>query len=152
MIIRAAKQNDADALARLARSLGIAADAATFAQEIAAWADGFLVADLDGDVAGYLIARVHDCPACVNGQSPIQLWRLYVAAEQQGRGVAGELVAHAMARARARQYDVMWLGTAPDNARAIAFYHKCGFLVVGTAQLHHAHDSHEDVIMSRRLD
>jgi ribosomal protein S18 acetylase RimI-like enzyme len=152
VIIRAAIPQDADTLARLARSLGIAAEAATFAQEIAAWANGFLVAEIDRDVAGYLIARVHDCPACVQAQSPIQLWRLYVAADQQGQGVAGELVAHAMARARARQHDVMWLGTAPDNVRAIAFYRKCGFREVGTAQLHHVHDSHEDVIMSRRLE
>lgn len=149
MIIRAAVPQDADTLARLARSLGIAADAATFAQEIEAWASGFLVAEIDRDVAGYLIARVHDCPACVQAQSPIQLWRLYVAAERQGQGVAGELVTHAMARARARQHDVIWLGTAPDNARAIAFYRKRGFLEAGTAQLH---DAHEDVIMSRRLE
>jgi len=152
VIIRAAIAKDADTLARLARSLGIAADATAFAQEIAVWADGFLVAELDGNAAGYLIVRVHDCPACVQAQAPIQLWRLYVAAEQQGRGFAGELVAHAMAHARARRHDVIWLGTAPDNARAIAFYRKCGFHEVGTAQLHQTHDAHEDVIMSRRLD
>ena len=152
MIIRAARSSDAEPLARLARSLGIAAEAAAFAQDIAAWVDGFLIAEIDGDVAGYLIARVHDGPACVQAQSPIQLWRLYVAAERQGRGVARELVTHAMAQARVGRHDVIWLGTAPDNARAIAFYGKCGFRSIGTAQLHHGHDAHEDLIMARRLD
>ena len=54
------------------------------------------------------------------------------------------LLSDGIAYARAKQHDVVWLGTSADNARAIAFYRKSGFRAVGTASLH---DGHEDLIM-----
>jgi ribosomal protein S18 acetylase RimI-like enzyme len=46
---------------------------------------------------------------------------------------------------------VIWLGTSEDNARAITFYRKVGFYPIGVAELHHGHESHQDLIMSRDL-
>ena len=95
--------------------------------------------------------RVEHSPSCVQGQSPVQLWRLFVSTAHQGKGLAASLMSQAFIHARDGAHDVVWLGTSEDNARAIAFYRKSGFTPVGLAQLHHRHDSHQDLIMSCAL-
>lgn len=151
MHIRKARPDDADALAGIARVLGQDLSAAGFSADIDAYADGFYVAEVDGSIAGYLVMRVGDAPAC-RGASPVQLWRLFVLPAHHGRGVAAALMARAHEHARADGHGVIWLGTGHDNVRALAFYRKAGFDAVGTARLHHGADSHEDAILSCVVD
>lgn len=148
MVIRNVKQIDAEPLAELARKLGQPLGVSRFSQDIAAYAPGFYIAESSDGVIGYLVMRFEPSPSCVHGVSPVQLWRLFVAQEHHGKGVAAELLSQAFAHARARAHDVVWLGTSKDNARAIAFYRKGGFNPIGVAELHQGHDSHEDLIMS----
>ena len=147
MVIRNAEPEDSPPLAQLARSLGQPLDAIAFSRDISVYSDGFFVAEVGGALCGYLIMRAQPTPSCVHGRSPIQLWRLFVSPEYQGKGVAALLMAQAATYARAERHDVIWLGTSADNARAIAFYRKSGFRPVGTAVLHHGHGAHEDLIM-----
>ena len=147
MIIRTAKSEDASSLAHLANSLGRPQDAVTFLRDISAYSEGFFIAEVDGTFSGYLIMRTESAPHSVQGRSPIQLWRLFVSPEYQGKGVATRLISQALSYARAKQHDVVWLGTSADNARAIALYRKSGFYHVGDALLHHGHGVHEDLIM-----
>ncbi len=147
MSIRNAKPDDAAPLAGLAHTLGQTVEAAGFSQDISAYTEGFYVAEMNGAISGYLVMRIEHYPDCVQGRSPIQLWRLFVAPEHQGTGVAAGLVSQAFAHARAGNHDVVWLGTSEDNARAIAFYRKNGFRTVGVAQLHQGEDSHQDLVM-----
>ena len=148
MTLRNARSEDARLLAILARALGQSADSERFSQDIAAHEAGFYVAESGSGISGYLVMRVGHAPDCVSGRAPVQLWRLFVAAEHQGTGVAANLMSRAFGHAREGGHDVIWLGTSEDNARAIAFYRKHGFAPVGVAQLHHGHDSHQDLILS----
>jgi len=148
MVIRHVKQIDAEPLAELARMLKQPTDLVRFSEDIARYASGFYVAELDNGISGYLVMRVGASPDCVQGRSPVQLWRLFVSPEYQGKGVAAGLIAQAFAHARKSAHDVVWLGTSENNARAIAFYRKSGFGSVGVAQLHQGPDSHQDLIMS----
>jgi ribosomal protein S18 acetylase RimI-like enzyme len=91
--------------------------------------------------------RTESAPSCVQARSPIQLWRLFVSPEYQRKGVATQLICQAVSYARAKQHDVVWLGTSADNARAIALYRKSGFHLVGDALLHQGHGDQEDLIM-----
>jgi len=146
--IRNVKPTDAHALAQLARALGQSVEMSRLAQDIDAYAASFYVAESDDGISGYLIMRVERHPGCVQAQSPIQLWRLFVSPEHQGKGVAAGLVSRAFTYAQERAHDVVWLGTSEDNVRAIAFYRKSGFCPVGVAQLHQGEESHRDLIMS----
>ena len=150
-MIRNVKPMDAEPLAELARVLGQPLDTSRFAQDIATYAPGFYVAGSSRGISGYLVMRTEHAPDCVQGQAPVQLWRLFVAPEDQGKGVAARLMSQAFAYARDKAHDVVWLGTAEDNARAIAFYRKSGFSPIGVASLHLDHDSHQDLIMSCEL-
>ena len=62
------------------------------------------------------------------------------------------LIGQAVSYAGAKQHDVVWLGTSPDNARAIALYRKSGFHPVGDALLHQGHGDHKDLIMCREAE
>ncbi|MEO7251495.1 MAG: GNAT family N-acetyltransferase [Arenimonas sp.] len=148
MVIRNVQPIDAEPLAELALKLGQPLDASRFSQDIAAYAPGFYVAESSDEIIGYLVMRFERSPCCVQGMSPVQLWRLFVAPEHQGKGVAAGLMSQAFAYARARAHDVVWLGTSEDNARAIAFYRKGGFNPIGVAELHQGHEAHQDLIMS----
>ena len=151
MIIRNATPMDAEPLVALARTLGQSIETSQLSQDIATYSPGFYVAESSRGLAGYVVMRIEQPPDCVQGQAPVQLWRLFVAPEHQGKGVAASLVSQAFAYAREQAHDVVWLGTAEDNVRAIAFYRKSGFSPIGVASLHQDHDPHQDLIMACEL-
>ena len=74
----------------------------------------------DPDVAGALRFR----PTC-------ELSKLYVTRDQHGTGTARTLMSRALDEARALGSAGIWLGTNEANARALRFYEKSGFEVVG---------------------
>lgn len=86
MAIRNVRQIDAEPLAELARALAQPAEMSQFSHDIAAYAQGFYVAESSNGISGYLIMRVEHPPSCVQGQSPVQLWRLFVPRRIKVRG------------------------------------------------------------------
>jgi len=146
---RLARSQDATALADLARALGQSLRPADLEQDLAAYPDGYYLTEIEGHVAGYLVLRDSPAPACVAAPKPLQLWKLYVHPRQHGRGVARHLMGQALLHAQRRGNDSLWLGMAPTNARAFAFYVKCGFRTVGTAPLHE--DEPPDLILACNL-
>ena len=57
------------------------------------------------------------------------------------------------AEARAREYgcDVLWLAVWEVNDRAIAFYHKCGFRIIGRQGFPIGHEVQTDHVMAKSL-
>ena len=70
-------------------------------------------------------------PFDTGGRAALEMLRLYVAEEAKGAGVAAKLMDWAIARARARGAQDMYLSAYHANARAIAFYMRYGFAIVG---------------------
>lgn len=87
----------------------------------------------------------------VAGERPAELNRIYVVAQQQGKGVAQALMQQAMADARAAGADVLWLGVWEHNPKAMAFYRKFGFEIVGSHPFMLGHERQRDLVMSIRL-
>ena len=109
----------------------------------------FLIASVDGVVAGYARVRIGDAPACVAGERPAEIVRLYADAPWIGRGAGSALMDACLATARAGGCDVVWLAVWERNPRAIAFYAKCGFSAVGGQDFAVGHDIQRDVVMAR---
>lgn len=130
--------------------------AATFgvAQQSAELADPrsiFFVAEIEGAAVGYAKLFSGETPACVTGGSSIELARLYVARAWHGRGV-GEILMRTLldeARQLARQF--VWLGVWEHNDRALAFYRKRGFKVVGEHIFQVGDDPQNDLLMALGL-
>jgi GNAT superfamily N-acetyltransferase len=110
-----------------------------------------LLAEVDGQLAGYAQLRAHAVPDCVRGITPLELGRFYVAAPWHGRGVAHALMKSVELEARAHEAQTLWLGVWERNERAKAFYRKCGFVDVGSQVFVLGTDAQTDRIMVRSL-
>lgn len=87
----------------------------------------------------------------VAGERPAELNRIYVVADRQGKGVAQALMKQSMADAKAGGADVLWLGVWEHNPKAMAFYRKFGFEIVGSHPFMLGHERQRDLVMSIRL-
>jgi diamine N-acetyltransferase len=120
------------------------------AAEIVAEACRTLLLELDDHLAGYAQMRRGPAPSCLVpvADAPaeaIEVRRFYVAPDWRGRGVAGALM-NACLRVPPTGTPV-WLGVFASNARAIAFYTKCGFRVVGDTTFLLGEDPQRDHVM-----
>jgi ribosomal protein S18 acetylase RimI-like enzyme len=91
-----------------------------------------ILAEIDGWEAAFAQIRRGSAPRCVQGPAPIELWRFYVDQDWIGRGIALRLMRAVRTEAEALGCRTLWLGVWERNARAIAFYRKCGFVDVGS--------------------
>ena len=110
-----------------------------------------LVAEADGRAAGYAQLASGAAPPVVTGPAPIEIVRFYVDSPWHGRGVAQTLMGAAVAAARTAGSRTLWLGVWERNARAIAFYRKCGFADVGTQVFVLGSDHQRDLVLARPL-
>jgi len=110
-----------------------------------------LLAEVDAQLAGYAQLRVSAAPDCVMGDTPLEVWRFYVASPWHGRGIARALMASVELEARVREFRTLWLGVWERNERAKAFYRKCGFADVGSQVFVLGTDAQTDRIMVRSL-
>ena len=93
-------------------------------------------------------ARAHES---VNATRPAELHRIYVVAEWQGRGVARDLMQHALDTAARELCDWLWLGVWEHNPRAMAFYRKFGLEVVGSHDFMLGQERQRDLVMAVKL-
>ena len=108
----------------------------------------------EGTCVGFaaLIERTQEkCVDPLVYPKPVELRRIYVSTAHHGLGAGRHLMDTALAWARERGYESMWLGVYPTNLRAKGFYTKMGFVRVGKHPFIFADEVQEDEIMARRL-
>jgi len=110
-----------------------------------------LVADVDGQAAGFARMETGAAPEGIAGASPVELVRLYVRATYHGTGVAATLMQACIDAAKARGCDVMWLGVWEHNPRAQAFYRKWGFERAGEHVFQLGDEAQTDFLFQRPL-
>jgi ribosomal protein S18 acetylase RimI-like enzyme len=81
-----------------------------------------------------------------------ELHRIYVSSEWQGRGVAQSLMQNALDTAASAGSDLLWLGVWEHNRKAIAFYRKFGFEILGDQPFMLGEDRQRDLIMAVGID
>lgn len=142
-----------DMAAYLPRAFGAEIQAA----EIADPASVILLAeDVAGPGAPTLVGYVHlvdrPAPESVDGPSPIEIKRFYIASAWHGRGIAQALMDAAFDAARHRGARTVWLAVWQRNPRAAAFYAKCGFTRVGEQHFVLGSDVQHDWVLARPLE
>ena len=142
-----AQNTESDMAAYLASAFGVDIQA----RELADMDSVFLIAHAGDEVAGYAHMRAGVAPACVSGARPIEIVRFYSVSEWLGRGVGVALMGACIAEATARGADVVWLSVWQENVRAVAFYSKRGFSVVGDKDFVVGRDLQRDHVMVLRL-
>jgi ribosomal protein S18 acetylase RimI-like enzyme len=96
--------------------------------------DEFVVAVVDGEVAGYYSLGENN-----------YFWHLYVDPKFQRRGVGDALHDAALAAIRARGFDTAKLDVAAANEKAVRFYRKHGWCETGRD----TYDNLELIVMER---
>jgi ribosomal protein S18 acetylase RimI-like enzyme len=107
------------------------------------------VAQMPDHICGCVLALQSSPHSQIEGDAPAELQKFYVAPAQHGRGVAGELMRQTLASLRRDRLDAVWLSVNCENSRAIAFYKKWGFHIVGTHELLVGSDRQKDFLMRR---
>ena len=167
--IRLASVTDAEALSALARrtfSDAFAADNtpedlakfldATYSPELQRGelldpALTCLVTERDGALVAYALLRTGKTSPHVSDPGAVELQRFYVDQPAHGTGVAHRLMVECVDRAAALGASTLFLGVFERNARAIRFYRKHGFEVVGTQVFRVGTDDQSDFVMARSL-
>ena len=111
----------------------------------------FLIAELDGEAAGYSKIIIDNTEPGITAERPVELSRLYSHQKHLGQGVGQTLMDACFERAKAEDRDVMWLGVWEYNPRAQRFYEKNGFRVVGSHVFQLGKDAQTDLLMQREL-
>jgi ribosomal protein S18 acetylase RimI-like enzyme len=119
--------------------------------ELADPAATFLIAEVNGAVAGYAKLRAGKPAQAIEGAKPVELVRLYVSREWLGSGVGEALMRKCLDEAQHAGHETIWLGVWERNARAQAFYRKWNFHVVGEHVFQLGSDRQTDILMKRAI-
>lgn len=143
----AADNTPANMAAFVAQTFGLAQQAVELRDHLSQ----FLIAEAAGEVAGYARIRCGRHPACVDSSRAMEINRLYARRRWIGHGVGAALMARCIDEAQHANCDVIWLGVWERNPRAIAFYERWGFRVVGEQVFILGSDAQRDLVMARSL-
>ena len=144
----AADNDPGDMAAYLASAFGHAIQSV----ELADTRNVVLIAERDGEHAGYAMLRAMGNPSCITDSNAVEIARLYAAPSSIRTGVGSALMSRCVDEARSRRFTTMWLGVWEHNARAIAFYGRWGFDVVGRQSFLLGTDRQSDLVMARQVD
>ena len=121
------------------------------ASELADGKNIFLIAEIDGEAAGYSKIIIDNIEPGITAERPVELSRLYSHQKHLGQGIGQQLMDACFERARAEDRDVMWLGVWEYNPRAQRFYEKNGFRFVGSHVFQLGEDPQTDLLMQKEL-
>ena len=109
----------------------------------------FLLAYENEKVVGYLMLRRRKTPKAVSGANPVEPVRFYVEEKDFGNGYGSALMDACPQEAKKDRHRTIWLGVWEKNQRAIRFYKKWGFTIVGSKEFVLGSDLQNDHIMAR---
>lgn len=120
-------------------------------KELADLANVFFVAVDDDTITGYLKLRPSNGPDTMPIDNSAEIERIYVAPDQTSRGIGASLIKAACAYATKAGYQTLWLGVWTENDRAIKFYQREGFQIIGEHVFMMKDDQQRDYVMSINL-
>jgi ribosomal protein S18 acetylase RimI-like enzyme len=138
----------------LSRYLARSFDVDHFQRELADPQVRMLVVETaDGAPAGYahLRATASTRPEGVVARAPIEIVRFYIDAAWHGAGLAQGLMAACEREARTMDGDELWLSAWQKAPRAVAFYRRAGFSIVGTTTFAFGDRQDDDYVMAKPL-
>jgi len=154
-IDRVFRQSFCETFAHLYRPEDLAAFLAMFTPD--AWAEEFAdphyrfrVAEVDGEVVGYLKLGPSALPIATSARA-VELRQIYVIKAHHGSGIAAALSDWAIAEGRRLGFEELYLTVYTDNERAKRFYDRYGFEAVGRYDFMVGEQADEDVIMRKKL-
>lgn len=111
----------------------------------------FYFAELDTNIIGYLKLNFGQSQTELKDDQAVEIERIYVLKEFQGKNAGQLLYEKAMQIARQTNADYIWLGVWDQNLRAISFYMKNGFAEFDKHIFKLGNDEQTDIMMKLQL-
>lgn len=111
----------------------------------------FYFAMLDNNVIGYLKLNHGQSQTELQEDLSLEIERIYVDKAFHGKSVGQVLYEKAMEVARNANVNYVWLGVWEENARAINFYKKNGFVEFDKHAFTLGNDEQTDILMKKQL-
>lgn len=112
----------------------------------------FYFAELYGETIGYLKVNVGQSQTEIKDHNALEIERIYVLKEFHGKKVGQILYNKAIAIAKEKNVDYVWLGVWEENPRAIRFYEKNGFKAFDKHVFKLGNDEQTDIMMQLQLN
>ena len=111
----------------------------------------FYFVQQDGDTVGYLKLNVNDAQTEFRETNGMELERVYLIPQAQGKGIGAKIIAFVLVVAKTRHKHYVWLGVWEKNIRAIRFYERLGFERCGTHPFYIGTDKQTDWLYKKTL-
>lgn len=121
-------------------------------RELANPSSQFFFAYSNREIAGYLKINTGEAQSEAMGGDALEVERIYVKKKFHKHGLGKQLLIKAFEAAAELQKKKIWLGVWEDNANAIAFYQKKGFVQTGAHSFFMGDDEQVDLIMTKILE
>lgn len=112
----------------------------------------FFFAHMGHEVVGYIKLNHGTAQSDIKTEPGIELERIYVSPEQQGRGIGQCLLDQALNMAKLEGFPYLWLGVWEKNEGAIRFYKRHGFVQFGSHTFMLGNDPQTDLLMKKNID
>ena len=106
-----------------------------------------LIAKVDDNFVGLALLAQAAAPPEMQSASALELRRFYIDSAYHGRGVANVLMKQVLAVSADRGEPSIWLSAFSGNGRAIAFYKRWDFRIVGEHDFIVGTDRQRDYLM-----
>lgn len=103
------------------------------------------------NIIGYLKVNFSDAQTETSHLNSLEIERIYVLKDYQGKQVAQQLFNKALEIAKHQHLNYIWLGVWEENPRAIAFYKKHGFVEFDKHVFILGDDKQTDILMKLDL-
>jgi len=110
-----------------------------------------LFTESEGSIAGFMKINLKDAQSEQFELSSLELERIYVLPDFQGKGVGEQMLAFFEKTGREQGVDMIWLGVWKKNPRAISFYERHGFEIFGEHDYLLGTDLQRDFLMRKIL-
>lgn len=111
----------------------------------------YLVATQADRLVGYSKCAITPPPTCVQGADIGELVNLYIHPAYQGCGIGRQLLQQAIQVAATQHLTTLWLCVWQANHRAIDFYQRFGFTIVGKTEVYVDEVAFDDWVMQRAI-
>jgi len=124
---------------------------ARLAAELAEADNLFFIAWQGETMAGYVKMRTQPGEPSIKECKAIEIERIYVRGEFQGKKVGASLMGRCLEFAANENFDTVWLGVWEYNYKAVNFYRQWGFELFGSHPFILGKDIQTDVLMKKAL-
>jgi ribosomal protein S18 acetylase RimI-like enzyme len=105
----------------------------------------------EGNILGYLKLNFNNAQTEFQDKDALEVERIYVSGEHHGKRIGKQLLDFAIAIARDKQFDYVWLGVWEHNHKAIGFYEHNGFEIFSSHEFLLGDDRQTDLLMKKVL-